>query len=413
MKNVKKIKALLLAALMLCSMALFSGCGGDPAYKVNVVDALGNPYTSGVVVKFMQNGTQAGMQVVNESGVAEKTLPKGDYTVELQFTDSNVEYTYDDSDMTLSASKTELTVQLAQVMNEESKKIVVQDESFEAHYVDVGCTQVELSNEERTYFLFVPTVAGLYDFSLIGSDSAIGYYGMPHYIQQTPAVEVVDNKFSISIYSSMITGDVNATSVFVLGVDASETDAVLAIERIGDPEWSIEDEPWTTYQATVTLSPYTTPAGAVVKDMDLTASTDTYPLVLDEATGYYHLNSADGPLVVVRLGEKSGGSDYLDSFETILDHSGVVKYFFDADGNFEKKEDYSQCLLKYIENMDQETGLYPLTEDLVYIIQNRGDYAGWWDSTGSTYLFLDGNGNPIPDINTEIAWMLYCSYIEQ
>ena len=94
--NMKRIRALLLAAVMLCSLVLFSACGskasGNPTYKVSIVDAMGAPCTSGVVVKFMQNGAQAGMQTVNENGVAEKVLPKGDYTVELQFTDSDVNY---------------------------------------------------------------------------------------------------------------------------------------------------------------------------------------------------------------------------------------------------------------------------------------------------------------------------------
>ena len=106
MKNFKRITALVLS--LLCCMALWA-CSGEAesneaAYQVGIKDALGTPYTSGVVVKFMQNGVQAGMQVVNAEGVAEKTLPKGDYTVELQFTDSEKKYVYNADALKLSAT---------------------------------------------------------------------------------------------------------------------------------------------------------------------------------------------------------------------------------------------------------------------------------------------------------------------
>ena len=81
--------------LMLCLLAvmalglLLAGCAsqtpvetsGETTYRVTVQDALGAPYTSGVVVRFLQDGQQKAMQVVSESGVAEKALPPGTYTV--------------------------------------------------------------------------------------------------------------------------------------------------------------------------------------------------------------------------------------------------------------------------------------------------------------------------------------------
>ena len=79
-------------------------------------------------------------------------------------------------------------------------------------------------------------------------------------------------------------------------------------------------------------------------------------------------------------------------------------------GEFVKKETYDQCLLTYIECADEATGTYPLTEDLKYIIQQRGEYAGWWDLNGS-YLFVDENGVPVNGINAEIAWLFMCCYL--
>ena len=414
--NMKRIRALLLATAMLCSMVLFSACGGenaseDPTYKVSIVDAMGAPCTSGVVVKFMQNGSQAAMQVVNENGVAEKMLPKGDYTVELQFTDSDVNYSYDDSDLTLTADKTELQIVLSLMLPEEGQSLHVSGKEHTAYPVSVGATNVKLDAAERTYYLFAPTEAGTYEFSLLNSDAAIGYYGAPHFVQENSAAEVVDNKFTISIRADMIGTNNTGTAVLVVGIDAGEGDAILGIQRIGDPEWTVEDEPWTIYETTAKLAAYTLPAGAKLGEFDLKAPTDKYKLVLNETDGFYHLDSADGPLVLMRLGEKSGGSKYLDPFEVVLEHSSVNKYFYDESGNFVRRENYTDCLLEYIPNADEAAGVYPLTEDLKYIIQQSGDHSGWWDFNGPSYIFMDEGGNKIANINPEIAWLFMCCYL--
>ncbi len=406
--KIGRILALLLA--LACCAALFTACGGDVAYKVRIVNALGDPYTSGVVVKFMQDGAQAGMQVVNADGVAEKVLPRGDYTVQLQFTDSDVEYVYDQSQLTLSGGQKQLDVVVSYGLGEQSKSLFVVDRDYEAFSVNAGCTAITLNKEKMSYFLFSPTEAGTYEFSLVGSDAAIGYYGAPHFVQQTSAAEVVDNKFTISIRQDMIGTGNTGTASIVIGVAAGEGEGVLCIDRIGDPQWTVEDEPWTTYEATGPMTAYTHDGGNKLQDFDLTAA--GYTLVLG-SDGFYHKDTADGPLVLVRLGKNSGGSQYLDDFQTILEHSGVNKYFYDDNGEFLKKEKYDDCLFKYFEIMDEKTGLYPLTEDLKYIIQSRGEYSGWFDVSESLYLFKDENRNNIPGINADVAWLFMCCYAEK
>lgn len=409
MKNMKRICALALAAI-LC-MSILSACGGDPTYKVTVVDALGNP-VAGVVVKFMQDGTQAGMQVVNENGVAEKALPKGDYTVELQFTKSDIVYKYDSSNLNLSGSKTELRIELNKGLGEDSQQLFVSGEEYAAYYVTAGTTEIPLNADGRSYYLFAPEESGTYEFSLVGSDAAIGYYGAPHFVQDMSAAEVVDNKFTVSIRPDMIgTGD-TGTTVLVIGVDAGEGNAALGIQRIGDHEWSVSDEPWVVYEPKTPPTNYTLPAGSTLAEFDLTAATDTYKLVAD-SSGFYHLDSENGPLVLVRLG-KNATVKYLDPYETVLEHTGVCRYFYkDAEKKeFDHRENYANCLLTYIGCVDTETGLYPLTEDLRYIIQNSGEHQGWWDPDGN-YIFRDEGGNAVPGINNEIAWLFMCCYIAQ
>lgn len=415
----RNLKALLLVVLMVLSVTVFAACGGnqgeentgstagqlsaEAAYQVVVVDAAGNPVSAGIAVKFMQGGSQKAMQLVNDSGVAEKTLTRGDYTVELQFTDPNAQYVYDASDLTLSAEKTQLQIVMSQKLGEESQELSVGN----AYYVKEGCTNIPLSAEGRSYYIFVPQEVGKYEVSLVGSNAAIGYYGgSVHYVWDHSAVDVVDNKFAVNIKAGQLGG-----AVMIIGVDAGEGDAVLSVQNIGEPDWSVEDEPWTVYQAKSAITPYTLPAGAKLNKFDLTASTDTYQLVLNENDGFYHLGSADGTLVVVQIGNTSEETDYLPPFETILEKQGIRRYFFDENGDFVKKEEYSECTLKYIENADEQSGVYPLTEDLMYIIQQQGAQAGWFNAESAGYLFKDQDGNKVIGINNEISWLFMCRYL--
>ena len=124
----KKIITFALALVMLCT--LFAACGGEktpdttgeatqgaeaPAagYQVSVVDPLGNPYTDGIIVRFMQNGQQVSMQTVGADGLAVKDLPDGEYTVELKFTDADALYYYDQTNVTLNAENKALEIQLS------------------------------------------------------------------------------------------------------------------------------------------------------------------------------------------------------------------------------------------------------------------------------------------------------------
>ena len=383
--------------------------GADAEYSVRVVDGSGVPYTSGVIVQFMQNGEKVALQTVNENGVAAKTLAKGDYTVELMFTGDAEDYYYEKEGLSLSAQQTELEVVLSQTITAEAQTLYADGGEYLAYHVSTGSTHVKLTEGERTYFLFTPTAAGKYEFSVSDVTAQLGYYGAPHFVQSVSAAEVADGKFSLSIKANMIGTEDTGTTVIVLGIDAGEADhCILTIERVGEPDWDPSDEPWQVYQATVELKPYTLPAGANLKKFDITASSDAYKLVLNETDDSYHLDSADGPLVLMYLGENV---QYLDCFKTILEHSGVQRYFYDENGEFLRKESYSECLMNYISCMDEEKGVYPLTEDLKYILQMEGEDSGWFDPQGVMYLFLDENGNLVDGINNEISWLFMCGYI--
>lgn len=412
MKLMKKWSLLLVTMVLMLIVMGLTGCGAEKKYTVSVKDALGNPYKAGVIVQFLQDGKQVAIQPCDEEGVAEKKLAKGEYRIALMATDEEVSFYYDET-LKITEKEKKLEVVAAYKTSGEPTVLHVSGEERDAYSVGVGCTYVDLQDEGRNYFLFTPTEAGNYEFSIADDANVeIGHYGAPHFVQSNNVAEVVKNKFTISVSASMIgTGD-TGTNVFVLGVESLDdktANCVIGIERLGDAIKTLADEPWTIYETTSELKAYILPEGAQLQEFDLTKSEKDYKVVYNEKDGFYHLKSKNGPLVLVRLAEDC---DYIACFKTMLDRSGVNKYFFDKDGEFEKRESYSECLLEYIEYVDENEGVYPLTKDLKYIIQQRGEYVGWWDIESNGFIFKDADGNNDSSINSEIAWLLMCCYIE-
>ncbi len=436
--NMKKLMALALAVLMLAS--LLTACGGDENqpgettlsatadYSVKLVNALGKPYTSGIIVKFMKDGQQVAMVKADENGVATKNLDRGEYTLEVMSTDG-VQYLYDAA--TLTAEKTQMELTMLLPMGSDSVKLfqkedengkIIEGSGLDAYYVVPGCTKLSLTAGSRNYFIFVPQNPGEYEISTVGTVEGLGYYGSPFYMADQSLLEVKDNKFVTNIYADMISGG-TGTDVMVIGVDAgTATECILSVDRVGDPQWTPEQEPYVMYEAKCALAPYTLPEGASLLEFDLTAASDAYKLVKDDA-GYYHLNDANGPLVLVKLGVDN---KYTASYKTMMANQGIRAYFYDESGKFLRREDYSACLEKYTGRdvsrvnpvaipgaMDEKAGVYPLNDDLMYIIQNHGRHTGWWDLASPKSLFRDDSGEPIPGINVEIAWLFMCCYIAQ
>ena len=403
MKNYKRWNALVLVLVML--MGLLAGCKqeavGNAVYTVKVADAQGTPYTTGVIVKFLKDGAQVAMQPVDANGEAKKELEKGNYTVELVFTGEDAGY-YDAAAAVLSAEKTSLELKLMNRPSEQSTELFANGESCAAYSVTVGSTYVSVAANKRNYFLFAPTEAGTYKFSVDNAKLTIGYYGAPHFVQNLNAAEVVDNAFSISIRDSSLGG-----AVYVIGIDGTDADTncVMSIQRTGDPERNVADEPWTQYKTTAVLAPYTLelPAGKQLMYMDITSEKAKHEFVFNKADGYYHLDTEDGPVIHVHLAK---GAPYI-SLQTVIQGDGpaggapIRKYFYDDKGEFVKKEDYTEILTDYFENMDSDLGVYPLNDDLIYIIKNG--CSGWWDSSSPDFIF--------EGCNADLGWMFACCWV--
>lgn len=407
MKTFRKILVAVLAVSMLLALCACGskdagnkGDNGTANYQVKVLDGEGKPLTTGVIVKFLKNGEQVAMQPVNGDGIAAKELAKGDYTVELVFTNSAQGGHYDASEAVLSADKTSLELSLVKTLGTISYDLVVGEKTHTAFVIDAGSTYLTVKASERNYFIFEPTAAGTYKFYVNNNDIKVGYYGSPHYVQAESAVDVVDNTVTLSISEGALGGS------YVLGLDGAASDVSLIFNaiRTGDPTVTIADMPWTEYKTTHTPAPYTLNLGGKsLKYVDIKGKTEDNVVVYSDADGYYHYGTASGPVVLVHLGKKA---PYV-SLQTVIEGDGlgggapIREYFFDPEGDFLKKEDYTNILRKYFENMDASAGVYPLTKDLEYIIKNG--CHGWWEKDDPDYIFTD--------CNPEIGWMFALCYV--
>ena len=133
--------------------------------------------------------------------------------------------------------------------------------------------------------------------------------------------------------------------------------------------------------------------GKTQQFVDITAK--SFKIVLG-SDGYYHKGSATGPIMYVVLNEKA---QYISMKDLVA--NGPLR-------NSSKGEDYTDCMVQYVECIDSKTGVYPLTEDLKYMFQQGGKAKGWWDKDTISGYYLFGDKT----VNEDIAWMFECCYWE-
>ena len=362
-------------------------------YTVTLQDGKGNPL-GGLTVEFYSGDKAVAKKVGDKKGVSTVTLERGTYTVKVSGTDLK----YDQKAAVVSVNNPAVTLTLAaDIDTSKSYKLVVTqpdgtDRKYTVYYLSEGAAYVTLVPGERNYFMFEPTHDGTYRFAASNSYAKIGQFGTDMFVYTENVAEVSGNAFNISVRETEL------GNVYVIGIDAATncSAAVVQVTRIGDPAWSIEDEPTVEYQGNGAPAQVTAPSG--LTDIDIKSATE-YHLVYNEKDGYYHLNSANGPVVYLRLDHPSA------SIVGLLSEFGnMTAYLYNADGTFKAKEQYAVLMQQYVDKMDKTQKVYPLTKDLEYMIRNFGNSQNWWNEGEPGYLFEEVSG-----VNPANAWMfLFC-----
>lgn len=244
-----------------------------------------------------------------------------------------------------------------------------------------------LADAKTTIYAFTPEQDGLYKFET-EEGILLGYWGAGYFY----VYDGTENKTNTLTYEIDSVGQ-----SIMLGVTGNKS-CTVTITRIGDKEPSIEDLEWTIYKNKVTPEKYEVTLG----EKDVWTYVDVTDSVKDKAVlgadGYYHLNSADGPILFVDLANK----DYMDLVDAW--GYGQLRYYVkDANGQFTAKIDYCDAFMEYY----NKSSVCPLTEDLMAIYQNLGNDKGWYDANVlGYYLFGDVTVDP------DEAWMFACKYVK-
>ncbi len=389
-------------------------------YTVTVTDVFGAGQEE-IAVLFKQGGILVGMAATDEDGRAEYgTNTAGNCTVELAFAEGEECY-YDRNAVTLTPERPNLTIKLADLPDAEDATNLYIINDAGAYNLYLGGTYVELSagksyysaeNGGNCFFVFSPTKEGTYRITANNPNVVLSYWGAStNYIsyQYSSTDEGEENSITESISSSMA-----KNVLIIIGVKVTEgvEGTVLNIARIGDASLSEGELPYDdTWMQQFADQTHTScgawTAGANLTYIDINAATGTYKLYYDEANGYYRLNDANGPVIMVDL----NSTRYVSLYQIIKGFgagggTNVQKYFYNKDGSFDRKEKYTDVLIEYFDcagiTGTNIRGYHPLTKELAYILQNGG--SRWWE---------DGSGEQLEGLvnaNAEYVWLFLCCY---
>lgn len=240
---------------------------------------------------------------------------------------------------------------------------------------------VQNGTVNTTIYTFEPTETGTYKISAVDGMVVSTYIGSSNYVggvDKAPAASV----------------EVTCTSVgqsFMIGVASSDAwvpTTQVTIEKTAEYIPPVEVQ-WTIYENETTPQAFDYKGG----ELEYVNIEDT---TVDKAVlgtdGYYHLNSADGKILYVDLDDTA-----LISLSDAAGYYGL-KVIKTENGEVTEKISYNEAVLAYYECADAETGLYPLTKDLMDMLQAVGENQGWYAENGQ-----------VP-VTTEDAWMFACYY---
>ena len=196
--------------------------------------------------------------------------------------------------------------------------------------------------------------------------------------------------------------NLNSTEYLFGVVGEGKGDGVFKIEKVSDIDLSPEELPYTDYKKTQNIEKFTFGGGNLV-NFDITNL--LYSAVYNEADGYYHLNSKDGPVIYIRLTVPTA---YTESLEKICETQPFQHYLYDDDGKFTGKISYISMMNEYFAAADDTAGIYPLTNDLAVCIKDMGNYLGWFKpaAAGEEHIIF---GNTII---TDNVWLFACCYVQ-
>ena len=414
--------------------------GQTMTYEVTVVDGAGKPVPGGVYVTWQGAGAVQTAVINSADGKGQAQLPAGAYSVMLTLTGAYANYRYDAASAVATAEKPAITICVAEPISATAPETSYSAGSGELVTKDVpmGATYVQLSSSQSNYavmdgvgycfFRFEITEEGKYGFTTLNGAPITNWGTNTYFIEnRTTEDEKTANEFVIEIKESNFSAD-NHVLHLIIAVEVADpfTSTIVKAEYRGEAEYTYLDAPFVVYEGTQTPAVEIVDGSAVAIEenifkLNAQGKTLTYvDMLTDHAVkgedGFYHLNTEDGPILYVNLGETA---PYI-SMATMVGAIGQYgtsfkKIFFNEDGTpavnpdgSYHKEDYTAAMVAYSLHMDPKLGVYPLNDDLIYMIQHGGEFKEWYDPSSDAYLLKESALTVDPDL----LWMFAVCYLK-
>ncbi len=416
--------------LLLCTLVVMAACnnegneGGSVSetetenttadYTVTVQDYKGQTPDSDVLVDLKKGDQVIASKRTDKNGQVVFTQEKGDYTFTL--TSTKKVYYYDEAVCAFSAENTAVTVSIYDTYKKtETLYPAFGDDDerteYKAAVVKEGATHVQIDKAGKGFYVFHPTRGGVYRFSYISDETlTIGYFGEPYAMLAHSGAnpEQVAQGYFESEVKNFEPGQLGGSVTICIGLSSEiVTDAILVIERVGDPEKPI---PWTYPQANQMPVDFPKTDDETVYISDISVIDPTVKVVKSEADGFYHYGTADGPIVYCRV---NSDNRYTPSFAKMCETDRLLMAIKEND-TIVGFECYNDLFNSYAEISDKN-GLCPLTDELITAIKNVGEYKGWWAFGNNDIFTIDMNGGITgidkDNIVLENAWLFGCCYV--
>ena len=406
MKMTLKNKIVLVLCLVLSLTVFLCACDDDGEentpqytdYTVTVENTDGETVSGVVVTIHSADGGNVGRNVTDKTGSVTFTeLLAADYTVSVESTSPKISYYYDPEAARLSSSATSLTVTVYTSLSNPEEGIFGNIPNGTLAYYFVPGSYHARVDEGMTYFVVELSKKGVYRVSSSSSaDVTVGNYGNPYYVMQN---DISTDNESGKSFTIKCEGD---RVLFVAGVSSDvAADVIISVEYVSELPKDPIYEPWTHVQAENLPEVSVLPDNSYLSSLDITDPTLTVTLGED---GYYHLGTADGPIVYMRV---TTSSKYIDAFTAICEKTNFGWYKYEGE-TFIKKESFNELILAYGAVSDSRLGVCPLTEELAYAIRSFGGYNKWWDFSSDRHIFQTDSFNVVK----ENAWLFAAGTLE-
>lgn len=248
----------------------------------------------------------------------------------------------------------------------------------------VGTNNLTPSTEAtNTIYKFSPEQDGIYLFET-EEGNLLGYWGGSEFF----VFDGTDDK------TNSLKGTIEAVGqTLMIGVQATGENCTITVTRIGDRPKTADDFEWNNVAAT------SKPVSGDKLEGEwnwVNVKDDVKDVAVLGKDGYYHLNSADGPILYLDLSSKRFGLDLVE-----MNTEGQMRYIEQTG-----EETWNKVQYKNLFNTYAEAGnVVALTEELVEMLQKVGESKGWY-SWNAYFVFQQD------EVDADEAWMFACKYIE-